>query len=349
MTTTSAWTEEIQIPEYICDLDKGVLSKPVMIDCERMFLAKLGCTGDDQLLIYNTRTSQWKLIKTLANNNTMRECGSAIDTERQSIYFMSCDRDKTVPSINIYDIKSNICLDPIPVEISKNNYGFGLQVIDHKLHIILGGNNDKHYIIDIEKKECGELHRFDEYPKRLGHSGLIYMKNKAQLWLLGGVDFDIISTVRDIFIYSTKCNEWKLLDIKLPDSLKLFGHICTNDERYIVILGGHHFLKEAKITVIDTKLLKVTTSSIECPINEHFHACLVDNTKQSELIVNGFINKCWKQDKWIDDAMMRYPSNDIISLIHRFHYEQIIHLFTRIGMIRHWFISLNNVLQSCEL
>ena len=115
-----------------------------------------------------------------------------------------------------------------------------MQVIDHKLHIILRAHNGKHYIMDIEKKECAEFDRFDEYPKGLADAGLIYMKNKAELWLLGGYDYDISAKVKHINILSTKCNDWKLLDIELSDSLESFGHICANDERCIIIFGGNY-------------------------------------------------------------------------------------------------------------
>ena len=39
-----------------------------------------------------------------------------------------------------------------------------------------------------------------------------------------------------------------------------------------------------------------------------FQAGLVEDTERSDLIVTGFINECWNEEKFKNDHDLRYPS-----------------------------------------
>ena len=69
------------------------------------------------------------------------------------IYFVSHKNFNKGVNIGSYNIISNeFRTSPNETPISNQNYGFIMQRINNKLHIILGDNNDKHYLYDIEKE-----------------------------------------------------------------------------------------------------------------------------------------------------------------------------------------------------
>ena len=158
---------------------------------------------------------------------------------------------------------------------------------------------------------------------------IIHLQSKGKIWLIGGYDYSPWERVDDIHLYSIKHNKWELLDIKLPIPLRECTCICSKDNG----------VPTGKIFIIDTELLEIKESSIKCPIKMPLHACLVDDTERSDVIVKGFINECWNEEKFKNDDNLSYPSNDIIALILSFHCIQIVHLFKRYRP-DHWTITL---------
>ena len=345
MSTSGGWSE--QIPCSKMTLWGFSRTNTIPLNSKEIFCAS-SSFGSADFWIYNIPKLEWRFLqsfKTYPRDNQIM-----FQKEEQLIYFL------TDTGIAVYDLISNSIqeYDNVLTNYRPGNTcictGAALQLIEHKLQVIMGSFHDKHIEYDIEKKQCKELYQFKKYQDGLSEAASIYLQNKGESWLMGGYDCDpcALKPVDDVHLYSIKNNKWKLLDIKLPVPLCDCTCVCTKDERFIIIFGGEDSsdVLTANIFIIDTELLEIKESSIKCPMSDAFSACLVDETERSDLIITGFINECWTEEKFKNDDNLRYPSNDIIRVILLFHSEQMVHLFKRYRAKGHWQIYLIHLLIS---
>ena len=344
MSTSSVWITQLDLPQELSQ-KFGEISNWIALNSQQIFCVWTQINTSD-FWIYDISESKWRLL-TSDTNYFPAFAKIVFDEKKKLIYFLT---DKTTHAgVAVYDLKSNSIQDcdiTLP-NYDHNNRAATLELIDGRIQIILGNFNDEHIECDIEGKECKTLHTFEKYSNCLADPASVYLQNKGELWLIGGFDYNSWWCIDHIHSYSITNDKWKPLHIKLPESLRKCTCICTIDERYIIIFGGHdsRHVSTDKIFIIDTELLEIKESSIKCPMKGLFHACLVDDKTRSDLIVNGFINECWNEEKFKNNENLRYPSDDIIGLIISFHCVQIVHLFERY-VIAHWTIHLIDLLMS---
>ena len=338
ISTSPPWLESIPCPKILTS--RFSRTNIIALNSKEIFCALksfdyVACAFE--FWIYNIPKLEWRLLETFMI--TPKGDRIVFDKEKQLIYFL------TYTGIAVYDLKSNSIQEydnaVINYNYHDNNYGPILELIEHKLQIICGNPNDKHIECDIEKKECKELYQFKKYQHGLTDAASVYLQNKGELWLISGYSCRS-RQILDIHLYSIKDNKWKLLDIQLPFALRKCTCICSGDERFIITFGGDPVSK-VKIFIIDTELLKIKESSIECPMKDDFQACLVKDTVRSDLIVTGFVNEFWNEEGFKNDDNLRYLSNDIIGVIVLFYCEETIHLFRRYGP-GHWTMNLIDLL-----
>ena len=135
-------------------------------------------------------------------------------------------------------------------KMAKKEFGKFPNVINQNgiFHVIGGGRSCFHrqYVEkydNTQSLECVEIKPQSQFGYLVG-AGFVYISSQKLLLLFGGLDECKWNKKDMIWRYCLMQKKWKLCRIRLPYKLSHFGYVLTNDERYIVIIGG---VKETKI------------------------------------------------------------------------------------------------------
>merc|ERR1712032_240378 len=145
--------------------------------------------------------------------------------------------------------------------------------------------------------------------------------------------------------YDIKKDEWIVLDAIMPlKSCNLFGYIITRNDQYLIIFGGNDEMINGydTIYIMDINTKSFALSNLKCPVSGQFRAFLVDNYSMTDIIVDGYLRRCWQSDIFKNVGSL---PNELINLIYNFYSQEFVHLM-QIGKGNHWKILLNDILNT---
>ena len=183
-----------------------------------------------------------------------------------------------------------------------------------KLHYIesQGYNNGVHYVYNRKERKFKKL-MDTKFPINMWFTGqnMVYLNTKQSIIVLSD----------KLHQYSFITNEWETWGGILQKSRKVAGSlVVTNDEKYIIIIGGYHFGHgdTDNIAIVDVEQKSLKEIDIKCPMHMDYKAIIVENGYYDELLVYG----------WIRDTVDRMTAVpiEIIQLIQEWIYHQDLHI-----------------------
>ena len=168
-----------------------------------------------------------------------------------------------------------------------------------------------------------------------GHS-MVHLKSQNKVLFMGG-------KLRNIFIWDIINDKWSIIKgLQISESGYRYraGIVVTKDEKYVVLFGGSQC---DKIEIFDVDKQLICQSDIKCPEMVEYRAMLIDNCKQSDIIIHGYLRKIWNNEEFNNlNNTIR-----LIMLMIRFYANEYVHLI-QINSGRHWRIQLRDLLSSCN-
>ena len=178
-------------------------------------------------------------------------------------------------------------------------------------------------------------------PWPIAAHGLFYLQSKRSLIVFGGRLYEntgesIQMQLLKMWLYSICDKKWSEMECKLPYFFSDFGFTITNDERYILVVGGMiNDEKSTNIYVFDIKDYKWYLSTIESPISakksRYIKAAIIDYEK----LVHGYLK---------NEADLPL---DIIKLIMRCYGSEYLHLMDEYGD-KHWCMLVDYILSDLK-
>ena len=309
------------------------------------------------LKIYNIHTNKWRDgISYLPDVPLMKKypreiesISSCYDISNNTMYIYKFDG-----RLLQIDMNSNSCQEIISPRPMQRVTFPKMIFVDNQIHLIGGKDDSKFHRYVQHRIFCKEtkqwiIHRTFSISdgKDLGDSGwnfnsfgLIYIKSRNQLLLLGGYSWVNKWASDAVYTYCMKDQEWRRHEIKLPERGGMcdFGYTITRNERYVLIFGGSRCrANKRRIYVLDLELMQIYLSTILCPhISDDFKAIIV--TFPNEVLMHGFIRNYY--------SVERMPV-DMIRLLCMFHVDDWVHLID--FEIGHWKMSVNDIIHDMKL
>eukprot|EP01083_Nonionella_stella_P013682 38491_1 len=182
---------------------------------------------------------------------------------------------------------------------------------------------------------------------------LVYVPERNVLYVIGGMWDNFAGTHKNaIWIYSLDDKRWMENDVSLSMGLSDFGCVLTNDQQYVIIMGGSYDVQEIdyheaehgetdNIYVWDLKHNTIKKSKIKCAVPAMYKACITPINMKSDIIVGGY----WR--KHCGKTIVNTPL-DVIGVIQRMYdIGDFIHLF-HVFSGGHWVISVSDIINSVE-
>lgn len=131
------------------------------------------------------------------------------------------------------------------------------------------------------------------------------------------------------------------------------GYAETSDGKFIFICGGfnkHWSLRHGKILsrdihVFDIEQRKIFKTMLTLPpgMSGSLHAICMKTKESDKLLVNGFVNNCYKKSQFSD---MRQLPHYLIQIIDFYFENEYLHALNVDGRGEHWKININCVINS---
>eukprot|EP01084_Bolivina_argentea_P163258 284046_1 len=194
-------------------------------------------------------------------------------------------------------------------------------------------------------KTVHKLHVFD-FP-RMGYRA-VYIESKSEILIFGGNRNGVYTDT--IWRYPLSKKHWKfweMLDSKMPEATNDFACVMTNDERYIIILGGETqkvapfwsgiSRRSQNIHILDVFKMKWMKSKVKLPDLDglsHISSAVIDD----KIIYRLIKYQC-------NVIGVKEIPIDVVQLIEAMHGKrERIHLFDHYGK-DHWVISVADILK----
>eukprot|EP01084_Bolivina_argentea_P020681 38458_1 len=201
---------------------------------------------DDGIYKYNLKIqgpNPWTLYKPFPMQLSINSMCLDPDSQSNDLYmnildsyihskFYKCEQHKDTMRMTSIDIHG--CND----EFIENSI-----IIDGEYHIFALdeiGNNLQHLILN---KDTNTFHKIHDFQTALGNFDLVYCPKKKRLFLLGGlipfcIGQDLLTDIYSLSLAEEDKQWHKLCDVQLPVALADPVCVLTNDEQYMIILGG---------------------------------------------------------------------------------------------------------------
>ncbi len=194
-------------------------------------------------------------------------------------------------------------------------------------HLIGGSQNSKHFVWNDLNKSLNPVFDFANikvptpsitYWSRettlsgiefLRGSCLIHVASQNKLLLFGGDTFNGYYNLSYIYEYSLETKVWGKWNDTIQLTCVYAGAVLTDDERYVIIVGGNF---SDKIYVLDIIEPSLKRSSIKCP-KQGSHLI---NKMGNEFLINTFIK--------ITSNHIEIPM-DIIGLVGKYFGNEVLH------------------------
>ena len=258
-------------------------------DCGRYNLTKIDATRfiavNDKITEFDTTTNSWSIWnKDIADVVWYQHTNVSYNPATEYMFISLHDR------IKIYDIQHNT---KVAQYVPEGLLYYARTICaDSEFHVICNYRQKKsHLVWDDKSKQLQQIHTFSKY---LREFGLIYVDKSKQLLLFGGYDDEYIQGAPEdtIYMFSLKQKIWTKLDAVLPYKMHGFGHIITKDGQYIIIMGGrvrNNSRESDMIYVWNWTTMEMRESKIKSPFKGKCQAVVMENKKENDLLVHGFI------------------------------------------------------------
>eukprot|EP01084_Bolivina_argentea_P015786 29566_1 len=338
--SNSPWSSEddiddqLKISAKLNSFNYDQMDLPIKIS-NNEFVMRIRISDDNKLILFNSITKSWSEFYTNSEFEWPSYCISSYDKENNKYYVISGYH--TIFEIDI-NSKQSIKHHHMPFS--------GLKavcvLINDKLHIIGGALSNNHLIFDTKTKQFIQHYIFHEL-RTLMSPGLIYVKSKQFLYLIGGYNESPDNTgdnlsesesdsndndngfgyLDKIWKYSINDKKWEYLLITLPQTpSEVYPYFLTTNERYIVVMlplipfGKHrcfYYLDlEDESKGFIQSLYKLSFSGVYIE-----YAVMTGNKDRDRLCVYGYMRS------------IRMPYSDILEIIVEFYNESVVHLFER--------------------
>eukprot|EP01084_Bolivina_argentea_P091570 164827_1 len=264
--------------------------------------------------------------------------------------------DKNNTMLYINDSKSNVFIMNLQTNfykqkcIASDNSGDlnASMIINNQFHIF---NNNKHMIWNntfnkfiLQSNTPNDLNAWG--------CGIIHISSKKCLLKLGGMTDVMNDAIDSIYCYDLINKIWTKLHLTLPKPLKFVKCVLTNDEKYIIIMGGRTInsdlnkdifvmntmkmsIKKSKITLKD----EMFQSTFLIPAENDLHINILSNKTIDELLSHGFIRNTW-EEKHFENIM--YIPYYLIQIITQYYNNEYLHVME--CKAKRWKIKLDDIL-----
>eukprot|EP01084_Bolivina_argentea_P300347 517890_1 len=306
--TSMAESNWITLKSQEIDGDIGI---PFMINNDEFVVV---ASFDQGIHTYNINQNEWTIIDAGIDID-INAHGCAFNKQKQSLFV--CDGFKLLEfDLNKERLKEQRESSQLITHCPSLIY------VNDKLHAVFG-NPVKHMIWNKQTNDFKEIYQFDEFTRGIQDHALVHLKSKKCILLFGGedlLDFWTDNQSDLIYEYSLSTHKWNKLNIKMPEKLSRFGIVSTRFDQYIIILGGLAFYGigcdsqcSDNIYFYDIKCNSFRKSKVKCPkLQFRYNAVITNNKYNDELLTFGFINKCYKSNKFIN---LKHLPVDLIKLI----------------------------------
>ena len=171
--------------------------------------------------------------------------------------------------------------------------------------------------------------------------GIIFIPKRKELLVFGGWDLWNSIQVDVIYRYNISSGKSEKLDTKLPQRMSQFGHVITNDQRFIIIIGGYGAgvgdTGLDTIYILNLDSMEFRQSRVSLPFCGECRAIIMENKDESDKLVHGFIrNEMNKYDMNIPFALIALIGIRNSALVY-------IHVMNRNGG-QHWKVNVDKLL-----
>eukprot|EP01084_Bolivina_argentea_P083569 151311_1 len=218
--------------------------------------------------------------------------------------------------------------------------------INNKFHVIGGVQSAKHLIYNEKKKQFDEVYDF-QYDQVFGGSALINLRKTKQLLLIGGYGGNKALDTVYSYKYCEINPKWNKWDIHTAHRTCFFGCAITTNEDFVILLGGSKDadMETDNISVINLKTNAILISDIVCPNTNNYHAIIMADELNEELVVFGFIRQCWQNELF---SSILFPHDSILKLIRSWYSVDYLYLQEcNDTSTHHWKISVDDIINSC--
>eukprot|EP01083_Nonionella_stella_P082266 227058_1 len=270
----------------------------------------------DGILKYNSTNGKWTTFIRYPKDCQISNCSLSIDERERKIYLIGAESIVYIIHVDEHKITK---LPNGRIEVGVNP---STLFIDGQLHIIGGSRNKSHLIRTIYNEQDAEdekdqtfhkVFEFEDWGKGSQNAGLVYVRSKNQIILFGGYTQYCEYRFSDlVWIYDLsakpKDRKW-VKKLKMPERCCFFGYALTDDERYIVLIGGYSNDKKAvrKVFILDVDTMKfMKAANISTPASGSVRAA-VDEDNYIHLFKHDSGNQ-WKIN--IRSLISAYNSSD---------------------------------------
>ncbi len=200
--------------------------------------------------------------------------------------------------------------------------------------------------------------KFYEYFLRFGS---IYLPKKKMIYIFGGYNAYYHGWQNVVYIHNCESNDSKWIKIAMPRGIYGMGTVCTHNEQFIILLGGHVNYKTTyqpnetiyrpqiqpidTIYIFDTKTNQFKTSNIKCPMAGTFDTTIMmsKSCTTNEKLVHGFVHN----DKSLNNKIClkhKFPQY-LRDLVQSFYCNEWIYAIGADGR-KQWMINSDKILSN---
>eukprot|EP01084_Bolivina_argentea_P212815 361675_1 len=294
---------------------------------------------------YNTYSNEWhKITMDMHPNNFAQFTAITTDKQNDEIYLFSATSLRKISIDNTYNNNK--------ITTIKESHGIGdignepsMVYINNILHIVGGDTNKCHYIYNMKTLEYELIHEFTEFSNGFSSHKLIYLKSIECLLLMGGYDDHergwLGGSVDTIFMYSIQERKWNKLKETLPMPLYRYAYILTNNDEFVVLIGGNPSGPNSNhIYVMNVNEKTCYVSKIRFPEALGYakvNAISVYDDKKDKYLACGYLRKYCQLFK------IHIPL-DVIQLIEIWIRQMYVYVISEEGKM--WRIKLNELISS---
>ena len=198
----------------------------------------------------------------------------------------------------------------------------------------------EHLLWNGEKEQFENIHKI----RAKRHEAIfVCIPSKNIILMLGGYDPLKNKAIDTIYSYDLKNKKWNLLPQKLPVPLAFFGYVLSDNEKYLIIMGGTMVVnvQTNRIWVMDVDNMQFKKCTIRCPAYDNYHAISMNDGFDADLLTFGYIRDVWKLSEF---SSILYPPEGLIKLMATYCSTEFIHLIAWKG--NHCKIALIDILQN---
>ncbi len=307
------------------------ISTPLVLNRNELLLIPTTLSFHHSLYKYNIKENEWKEWIKYPNDMFLDRHTASINKDKKLLYILN--RNGDIIEINLKTKEFNT--SPKQFNDILFTYSF---IIDKQFHFFgQYGNFTSFYKWNDNDKKLIKLNNFhQDIAKKIANK--LYLALTIYISSMQSVII-IPSFGKKIYIYTLKTNECKeIINNKLL-CLKYRTAIITKNEQFIILFGSQEY-----IGILNVKCMKIRISNIQSPSSKQIqplYATIVNDDIMDEILVFGFIRKCWNDTKFNN---IQYLPIYLIKLIGKSYCMEIMY-YVEIQKGLHWKINIDDILR----